>query len=48
MGDGGECAMDGRMAAQSRWAMVAAMGDGGGDGQQEVSQLETATAGAQS
>ncbi len=38
--------MDSRMAAQLRWAMVAVMGDGGGNGQWQVSQWETATAAA--
>jgi hypothetical protein len=28
MGDGGECAMDGGMAARSGWATMAVMGDG--------------------
>jgi hypothetical protein len=43
MGDGCECAMDGRIAMQLQWAMVAVMGDGGSNGQQQVSQWETAT-----
>jgi hypothetical protein len=46
MGDGGECAMDSGMAARSRWATVAVMGDGGGDGRRQMSQWETATAAA--
>ncbi len=48
MDKGGECAMDGGMAVGLQWAMVVAMGDGGSDGQRQVSQWETATAAAQS
>jgi hypothetical protein len=46
MGNGGKCAMDDGMAEPSQWAMVAVMGDGGGNGQRQVSQWETATAAA--
>ncbi len=37
--------MDGVMAARLRWAIVAVMGNGGGNGRRQVSQWETATAG---
>jgi hypothetical protein len=48
MDKGSKCAMDSGMAAQLQWATAAAMGDGGGNGQQQVSQWETATAVARS
>jgi hypothetical protein len=48
MGNGSKCAIDGGMAAPLRWATVAAMGDGGGNGRQQVLQWETATAEARS
>jgi hypothetical protein len=48
MGNGSKCAMDGGMAVRLQWATVAVMGNGGNDGQWQVSQWETVTVAAQS
>jgi hypothetical protein len=40
MANSGNCAVDGGMAARLQWAMVAVMGNGGGNGQGQESQWE--------